>query len=142
MLGVPQDQIGRRDHFFDRGGTSLSAVKLASPWTGRCPSRTSPATRSSPTWPRWSTAGPSGASGLLQSLSESDGAQAGALVCFPYAGGNAVNFRPMAGALRGSGLAVYAVELPGHDVAADQRAVRADGTALWIRSSQRSPLVV
>ena len=28
VLGVPQDQIGRRDHFFDRGGTSLSAVKL------------------------------------------------------------------------------------------------------------------
>ncbi|HJY46119.1 MAG TPA: alpha/beta fold hydrolase, partial [Propionibacteriaceae bacterium] len=31
---------------------------------------------------------------------------------------NAVNFQPMAQALRGSGLAVYAVELPGHDVAA------------------------
>jgi surfactin synthase thioesterase subunit len=40
------------------------------------------------------------------------------LVCFPYAGGNAVNFQPMAKALQGSGLAVYAVELPGHDVAA------------------------
>ena len=40
-------------------------------------------------------------------------------MCFPYAGGNAVNFQPMARALRGSGLAVYAVELPGHDVAAD-----------------------
>ncbi|MFE0092440.1 amino acid adenylation domain-containing protein, partial [Streptomyces sp. NPDC059016] len=29
VLGVPEDRIGRRDHFFDRGGTSLSAVKLA-----------------------------------------------------------------------------------------------------------------
>ncbi|MGW3626148.1 non-ribosomal peptide synthetase [Streptomyces sp. NPDC000880] len=29
VLGIPQNQIGRRDHFFDRGGTSLSAVKLA-----------------------------------------------------------------------------------------------------------------
>ncbi|MFI6494559.1 amino acid adenylation domain-containing protein [Streptomyces sp. NPDC050564] len=29
VLGVPQDRIGRRAHFFDRGGTSLSAVKLA-----------------------------------------------------------------------------------------------------------------
>ncbi|HYA52752.1 MAG TPA: amino acid adenylation domain-containing protein, partial [Streptosporangiaceae bacterium] len=29
VLGVPAGQIGRRDHFFDRGGTSLSAVKLA-----------------------------------------------------------------------------------------------------------------
>ncbi|MGW8951938.1 non-ribosomal peptide synthetase [Streptomyces sp. NPDC055709] len=29
VLGVPPDRIGPRDHFFDRGGTSLSAVKLA-----------------------------------------------------------------------------------------------------------------
>ncbi|MGW0707122.1 non-ribosomal peptide synthetase [Streptomyces sp. NPDC002643] len=29
ILGVPRTRIGRHDHFFDRGGTSLSAVKLA-----------------------------------------------------------------------------------------------------------------
>ena len=29
VLGVRHDQVGRCDHFFDRGGTSLSAVKLA-----------------------------------------------------------------------------------------------------------------
>jgi acyl-coenzyme A synthetase/AMP-(fatty) acid ligase len=29
VLGIPADQIGRTDSFFDRGGTSLSAVKLA-----------------------------------------------------------------------------------------------------------------
>jgi Phosphopantetheine attachment site len=29
VLGIAADQISRRDHFFDRGGTSLSAVKLA-----------------------------------------------------------------------------------------------------------------
>jgi acyl-coenzyme A synthetase/AMP-(fatty) acid ligase len=28
VLSVPQDAIGRRDHFFDRGGTSLTAVRL------------------------------------------------------------------------------------------------------------------
>jgi amino acid adenylation domain-containing protein len=28
VLGIPRDQIGRRDNFFARGGTSLSAVKL------------------------------------------------------------------------------------------------------------------
>ena len=59
------------------------------------------------------------ASGLLQSLLEPDGGQDAALVCFPYAGGNAVNFQSMARALRGSGLAVYAAELPGHDLAAE-----------------------
>jgi amino acid adenylation domain-containing protein len=29
VLGVRPDEIGRHDHFFDRGGTSLTAVKLA-----------------------------------------------------------------------------------------------------------------
>lgn len=29
VLGIPEEQIGRRDHFFDLGGTSLSALKLA-----------------------------------------------------------------------------------------------------------------
>ncbi|MGW1028154.1 non-ribosomal peptide synthetase [Streptomyces sp. NPDC002577] len=29
VLGISQDRIGRHDHFFDLGGTSLSAVKLA-----------------------------------------------------------------------------------------------------------------
>ncbi|MCZ1002016.1 alpha/beta fold hydrolase [Streptomyces mirabilis] len=38
----------------------------------------------------------------------------------PYAGGNAVNFQPLARALPPGGPAVYAVELPGHDVAADR----------------------
>jgi acyl-coenzyme A synthetase/AMP-(fatty) acid ligase len=28
VLGIPKDQIGRRDQFFDLGGTSLSALKL------------------------------------------------------------------------------------------------------------------
>ncbi|MET8330238.1 amino acid adenylation domain-containing protein [Streptomyces sp. NPDC005181] len=118
VLGIPQNQIGRRDHFFERGGTSLSAVKLAitldravslkdvtrhpvlADLAGLVDGRSERR------------------SGLLQSLSESDGAQAAALVCFPYAGGNAVNFQPMARALPGGGPAVYAVELPGHDVAA------------------------
>ncbi|MGW1902375.1 non-ribosomal peptide synthetase [Streptomyces hirsutus] len=119
VLGIPQDQIDGRAHFFDRGGTSLSAVQLvisldravslkdvtrhpvladlAALVDGRSDRR----------------------SGLLQSLCEPDGAPTAALVCFPYAGGNAVNFQPMAKALQGSGIAVYAVELPGHDVAAE-----------------------
>ncbi len=28
VLGIPEEQIGRRDHFFDLGGTSLSALQL------------------------------------------------------------------------------------------------------------------
>jgi len=125
VLGSRQDRIGRGDHFFyDCGGTSLSAVKLA-------------ITLDRAVSLRDVTRHPILAdladlldgqsrqhAGLLQLLTESgqqesaDG-PAGALVCFPYAGGNAVNFRPMVSSLRGSGLAVYAVELPGHDLAAE-----------------------
>jgi amino acid adenylation domain-containing protein len=120
VLGTPQDQIGRNDHFFfDCGGSSLSAVKLAITLDravsladvtrhpvladlaalidGRTPRRT----------------------GHLQSLSASVCRPAVALVCFPYAGGNAVNYQPMANALRDSGIAVYGVELPGHDLAGE-----------------------
>jgi len=28
VLGIPEEQIGRRDRFFDLGGTSLSALQL------------------------------------------------------------------------------------------------------------------
>jgi hypothetical protein len=86
VLGIPQEQIGRRDHFFDRGGTSLSAVKLAVN-LGRAVSL------------KEVTAHPiladlagvvdsrsNGQSQLLQALSESNGSesnggQSGALVC-------------------------------------------------------------
>ena len=119
VLGVPQDQIGRLDHFFDRGGTSLSAVKLALALDRAVSLKD--VTRNPV------LADLAGVfdglqerrSGVLQLLSESEHAPGGALVCFPYAGGNAVNFRPMASALRDSGVAVFAVELPGHDLAAE-----------------------
>jgi len=119
VLGIAQDQIGRMDHFFDRGGSSLSAVKLALALdravslkdVTRNPVLVDLAAVLDGQHER--------RSGLLQLLSEADGARGGALVCFPYAGGNAVNFQPMASALRDGGLAVYAVELPGHDLAAE-----------------------
>ncbi|WP_405888631.1 amino acid adenylation domain-containing protein [Streptomyces sp. NBC_01136] len=120
VLGIPQHRIGRLDHFFDRGGTSLSAVKLAITLdravslkdVTRHPVLADLAGLVDGRSERRSE--------LLHPLSESDGAQAGALVCFPYAGGNAVNFQPMARALPDGGPAAYAVELPGHDVAAER----------------------
>ncbi|MFF9349260.1 amino acid adenylation domain-containing protein [Streptomyces sp. NPDC014734] len=123
VLGIPQDQVGRRDHFFDRGGTSLSAVKLAivldravslKDVTGHPVLADLAGLIDGRSVRR---------AGLLQPLSEPDGAQTTALVCFPHAGGNAVNFQPMAGALPDGGPAVYAVELPGHDVAAESESL-------------------
>ena len=118
ILGVRPEQVGRFSHFFDSGGTSLSAVRmvvaldravslkeltrhpvladLAAVLDGRRPD----------------------SSGLLQPLSQPAQPRA-TLVCFPYAGGNAVNFQPLATALETDGIAVYGVELPGHDLAAE-----------------------
>jgi len=115
VLGIPADQIGRRDHFFDRGGSSLSAVKLAIALKREVSLKDITRHPVLADLAGLLDGKSERRSGLLHALSESDGAQAGALVCFPYAGGNAVNFQPMASALRGSGIAVYAVELPGHD---------------------------
>lgn len=119
LLGVPEHRIGRQDHFFDSGGTSLTAVKLTIALDRavslkditRHPVLADLAALLD------GTAGQH--SELLQPLSETDGVPGCALVCFPYAGGNAVNYRPMAGALAGGGPAVYAVDLPGHDLAAE-----------------------
>ncbi|MEU8588961.1 amino acid adenylation domain-containing protein [Streptomyces sp. NPDC048664] len=118
VLGVPAGQIGRHDHFFDSGGTSLTAVKLTIA-LGRAVSLKD-ITRH-PVLADLAALLDGTAAGrteLLQPLSGTDGGPECALVCFPYAGGNAVNFRPMAAALAGRGPAVYAVDLPGHDLAA------------------------
>jgi amino acid adenylation domain-containing protein len=120
VLGVPEGQISRDDHFFDRGGTSLSAVRLVIALERAVSLKDVTRNPVLADMARLLAGKTEQRSGLLQSLSESDGEKAGTLVCFPYAGGNAVNFQPMARALRGSGLAVYAVELPGHDLAAER----------------------
>ncbi|WP_405719811.1 amino acid adenylation domain-containing protein [Streptomyces sp. NBC_01537] len=120
VLGIAPDRIDRRDRFFDRGGTSLTAVRLA---IGLDRAVSLKDVTRHPVLAELAgllDGRSERGSGLLQPLSEQDGARTGALVCFPYAGGNAVNFQPLAQALRGSGLAVHAVELPGHDVAGER----------------------
>jgi amino acid adenylation domain-containing protein len=115
-LGVPPEEIGREDNFFDRGGTSLSAVKLVIALDRELSLRDVTRLPVLSDQARLLDGAPGRGAGLLQPLSEPGDA---ALVCFPYAGGNAVNFKPMAAALSGSGIAVHAVELPGHDLAAE-----------------------
>ncbi|MBV1949586.1 amino acid adenylation domain-containing protein [Streptomyces sp. BV129] len=158
LLGVPEERIGRRDHFFDSGGTSLTAVKLTIALDRAVSLKD--ITRN-PVLADLAALleGAAEQSGeLLQPLAEADGTPGCALVCFPYAGGNAVNFQPMASALAGGGMSVLAVELPGHDLAGRQEAfgsiaevaerVAAEITArgltrvmLWGHSSGAAPAV-
>jgi len=118
VLGIAPDGISRHDNFFDRGGSSLLAVKLAITLDRAVSLKELTRHPVLADMAGLVDGKSERRSGLLQPLLEPPGPDA-ALVCFPYAGGNAVNFQSMASALRGSGLAVYAVELPGHDLAAE-----------------------
>ncbi|WP_438311030.1 non-ribosomal peptide synthetase [Streptomyces sp. HUAS TT3] len=123
VLGMDPERVGRSSHFFDSGGTSLSAVRLV------VKLERAVSLKDLTRHPRLSdlaafvdgTGGPEGAdtgTGLLNPLLTPP-SPAATLVCFPYAGGNAVNFRPLAAELADSGLAVQGVELPGHDLTAE-----------------------
>ncbi|GAA4858510.1 alpha/beta fold hydrolase [Actinomycetospora straminea] len=115
LLGVDEAAIGRDDHFFDRGGSSLQAVTMVLR-LGKEVSL-SEVTRH-PVLADLAALideRPAPSTGLLHVLSDPGEGGRATLVGLPPAGGHAVNFRPLATALRGSGLAVHAVELPGHD---------------------------
>ncbi|GAA3452375.1 non-ribosomal peptide synthetase [Dactylosporangium matsuzakiense] len=121
VLNVLVGRIGRGDDFFRLGGTSLAAVRLVVKLDRLISLRqlvAHPVLRdlAAAIDGAGTPAGPS-MSGLLQPLCTPSGTAAATLVCFPYAGGNAVNFQILARELAGSGIAVAAVELPGHDVA-------------------------
>ncbi|NGO67685.1 non-ribosomal peptide synthetase [Streptomyces boncukensis] len=109
-LGIPADRVGRRDHFFDRGGTSLSAVKVAIA-LDRAVTLDDLAghpvlTDLAALVDSRSECGP----GPLRPLARPEAEQTGVLVCFPHAGGSAADFRPLAAALRPCGIAVDAVD--------------------------------
>ncbi|MFB6961043.1 amino acid adenylation domain-containing protein [Streptomyces sp. NPDC056309] len=120
LLGLPGQTIGRRDHFFDLGGTSLSAVKLTIALNRAVSlkdiTRHAVLAELAACLDGTARQRPE----LLQPLSADEDSSESALVCFPHAGGNAVNFQPLASALAGSGVAVHAVDLPGHDLAAGE----------------------
>ncbi|MGA8211247.1 MAG: amino acid adenylation domain-containing protein [Nocardioidaceae bacterium] len=122
-LGLAAHQVGRRDHFFDRGGSSLSAVKLAVALDRAVSLKDITRHPVLADLAELMDGGPRRSPGLLHLLSERSvepgAAPAAALVCFPGAGGTAVGYRPVAAALRGSDITVYGVDLPGHDPAGD-----------------------
>ncbi|MCP3804562.1 amino acid adenylation domain-containing protein [Allokutzneria sp. A3M-2-11 16] len=119
VLGVAPEKVGRGSHFFNSGGTSLSAVRLVVKLERAVSLKELTRTPVLADLAAFIDGKRQESTGLLQPLSTVDGA-ATTLICFPYAGGNAVNFQPLATALAGSGIAVHAVELPGHDLSAQR----------------------
>ncbi|AGZ41976.1 non-ribosomal peptide synthetase [Actinoplanes friuliensis] len=148
VLGVPLERLGRDDDFFELGGTSLAAVRMLISMNGTLSLKQ---LVGNPRLGELATVldGRETAqtrSGLVQPLSTVTNPHH-ALVCFPYAGGNAVNFRALATALRHDGIAVYGVELPGHDLAADREPMAdvpqiAARVAAEIRDQLRIPVLL
>ncbi|MFJ5951302.1 amino acid adenylation domain-containing protein [Streptomyces noursei] len=118
VLGVPADRIGRGDHFFDRGGTSLSAVKLAIALDRAVSLKDLTRHPVLADLAELVDGRRETSHDVLHTLAEPADEPLGHLVCFPHAGGDAVTFQPLARALGNGGWAVHAVELPGHDPAA------------------------
>ncbi|MFJ4435766.1 amino acid adenylation domain-containing protein [Streptomyces sp. NPDC088923] len=123
VLGVPLERIGKDDSFFALGGTSLAAARLiahlgrhlrvadliAHPVLAELAEVLTRRRDGEPGRPR--------ARRLLHPLLPVHSPHR-TLVCFPYAAGNAVNFRALARELEHDGIAVHGAEPPGHDFAA------------------------
>jgi amino acid adenylation domain-containing protein len=116
VLGLPLDEVGRGDHFFERGGGSLAAVRLVVKLGGSISLVDLIANPVLADVAAAVDADSDVPTSSLQPLScPSDACVA--LVCLPYEAGNALNFQSVARALDGRGIGVYAVEPAGHDVA-------------------------
>ncbi|MTD53401.1 non-ribosomal peptide synthetase [Amycolatopsis pithecellobii] len=116
ILDIPAGRIGFDDDLFEIGGNSLAAMKIALllPDLVTLPdvlrfSRLGELVKAAE-----EAAGDRG--GVLIPLTSEVAEPAATVVCVPYAGGNAVHFKPLADAVaRLDGrVAVAAVELPGH----------------------------
>ena len=117
VLNVLVGRIGRDDDFFRLGGTSLAAVRLVVRLERLVSLRdlvARPVLRDLAA--AVDAAAPAGGDELLQRLGAPADEPRATLVCFPYAGGNAVNFQQLARELAPARIAVSAVELPGHDI--------------------------
>lgn len=115
VLGVPLDEIDRNDNFFERGGGSLAGIRLVMQLSGLL---SLVDLMKHPVLADLAAAveQPQDGGSLLQPLALPEAAAA-ALVCLPYEAGNALNFDALARAAAGDDVAVWAVELPGHDIA-------------------------
>ncbi|WP_223778305.1 amino acid adenylation domain-containing protein [Streptomyces sp. 135] len=117
-LGIPVERIGRRDHFFDLGATSLTAVRLVVKLDRAISLKQ---LISTPVLADLARLIDSGAAAeapghdLLQRLADPVPNAVATLVCFPYAGGNAVNFQLLAKRLAERRITVLGVEPSARD---------------------------
>jgi len=116
VLGVPLDEVGRNDDFFGHGGGSLAGVRLVVQLAGLISLADLMANPVLADLAAAAYGSGTDDHSHLHALSVPEQATV-ALVCVPYEGGNALNFQAMAQALIAAQVAVYAVELPGHDIA-------------------------
>ncbi|MFF3372670.1 amino acid adenylation domain-containing protein [Streptomyces sp. NPDC002680] len=123
VLGVPLERIGKDDSFFALGGTSLAAARLIAHLGRRLTVADLVAHPVLADLARVLTRRRDGGPRrphrhrLLHPLLPVRSPHH-TLVCFPYASGNAVNYRALAQELERDGIAVYGAEPPGHDFAA------------------------
>lgn len=121
VLCKPEERIGRKDDFFESGGSSLSAVRLVTALDNtvsigdvtRNPILSDLATLISDTAREGSI--------CLCRLTPRTNSRRGTVIFFPYAGGNAASFLPLARQLGDAEWEVYGVDPPrmdGHDPAA------------------------
>jgi amino acid adenylation domain-containing protein len=118
----PVEEIGCDDDFFGLGGSSLSALRVVASLNGLV--SLDDLVRN-PVLSALSSVADGAApdpGGLLRLLAATPGRAAAALVCVPTAAGLALSFSPLATELAArapqalaGGIAVYAVQLPGHD---------------------------
>jgi amino acid adenylation domain-containing protein len=120
VLVLDPQQISVYDNFFDLGGHSLKAMEVMFKSGGEfsltqifrhpTPKELAQSIINSPG---------TGSDELLYKFSKNHGKEEVSIVCLPYAAGNAVAFSPLANALSRltDRVALYAVELPGHDFA-------------------------
>lgn len=118
VLGLATGRVGRHDHFFDLGATSLSAIHLLMRLDHRLSladliAHPVLADLAALLDGRADVGANAKRSPLLHELG---GSGSRLLLCFPGAAGNAINLRPLAQAA-GERVTVVAVEPPGHDLA-------------------------
>ncbi|GAA1678647.1 hypothetical protein GCM10009830_27230 [Glycomyces endophyticus] len=116
VLGIPAEELSRTDDFFDLGGNSLTAMRVTMGLGGDV------GLIDVMEHPRLldlaAVLGTAAADeGVLRRLAAAERTPSATLVCLPYAAGHPSNFLDLAKALTAvePGIAVHAVEFPGHD---------------------------